>query len=161
MELRVKGDALVNSHTDVTTTIFKDRLRIRTGMTMRLIIVLIIEGLRTGVRKRECVYIRVSVCILQRWLYVREVLDIVELRFHGHVDCDIPVRIVRNIRCRMIGKGGDVRRLNGDVMTSYAIAIPEDGFIASRTPLRRWRQVFYSVNGATIPKVVLIVQGGD
>jgi len=40
-------------------------------------------------------------------------------------------------------------------------AIPEDGFIASRTPLSGWRQVLYGINGTTTPTIVLAVLGRD
>jgi len=61
----------------------------------------------------------------------------------------------------VIGKGmrSDVRRLNSDVMASSAI--PEDGFITSRTPLSGWRQVLNSINGTTTPTIVLAVLDGD
>jgi len=52
-----------------------------------------------------------------------------------------------------------MRRSNSDVMTSSAI--PEDGFIASRTPFGGWRQVLDSINGTTTPIIVLAVLGRD
>jgi len=57
MELRVKGDMLIDSHTEVTTTVFRDRPRIRTRMTMELAIIILIIGerLRMGMWKRKSV----------------------------------------------------------------------------------------------------------
>ena len=54
MELRVEGDMLIDNHTEVTATVFRDRLRMRVRMTVELAITLII-GERLGMWKMKSV----------------------------------------------------------------------------------------------------------
>ena len=54
MELRVEGDMLIDNHTEVTATVFRDRLRMRVHMTVELAITLII-GERLGMWKMKSV----------------------------------------------------------------------------------------------------------
>jgi len=56
MRLRVEGDMLIDNHTEVTATVFRDRLRMGVRMTVELAITLIIgERLRMGMWKMKSV----------------------------------------------------------------------------------------------------------